>query len=282
MGAAPRARPHVIVYFSGVDPRLADAIGPHPCAGLLSTFAAQKPALDLLSGARRNGWHAFLDSGAFSAFTLGEQINVEDYADFLDRHGRSFDLVASLDVIGDPDATARNFLRLCERGHDYVVPTFHYSFRWDALDRLVAASPRIALGGMARFARTVTNRKPLRSWLDAAFRRIPRGTLVHGFGVSGLDMLMSYPWDSVDSTTASWGLKRGFVLTGRGGNVRMTMFSNLKSLTIAERLASGASFKDFDGTRLRKQSASHAPVTVANARAILSVAEGLTAHRGVA
>ena len=47
----------------------------------------------------KNKVHLFLDSGAFSAYTLGIEINIYEYIEFIKQHKNIIDMYANLDVI---------------------------------------------------------------------------------------------------------------------------------------------------------------------------------------
>ena len=46
----------------------------------------------------------FLDSGAFSAFTQGAEIDIQEYIEFIKEHKDYLEAYANLDVIGDAEA----------------------------------------------------------------------------------------------------------------------------------------------------------------------------------
>jgi hypothetical protein len=56
----------------------------------------------------------FLDSGAFSAYTQKETIDINRYADFIQQHGKHFSLMANLDDIGDTGAKSWANLKALE------------------------------------------------------------------------------------------------------------------------------------------------------------------------
>ena len=51
---------------------------------------------------RERGTKIFLDSGAFTMFTKGVKIDLEQYAQFIIRHQDIIEVVANLDAIGMP------------------------------------------------------------------------------------------------------------------------------------------------------------------------------------
>jgi hypothetical protein len=139
------------------------------------------------------------DSGAFSAFTSGAVVRLEDYADWLLRHAAVIDAAATLDVIGDPAATAANTARLSERtaGRVPILPVFHVGSPWAELRRLCAEHPYVALGG----AVGVNGRVPqMTAWLVAAHRiAADHDTRLHGFGLTRPPYPELLPFYSVDS-----------------------------------------------------------------------------------
>lgn len=151
---------------------------------------------------RRDGAKVFLDSGAFSAFTQGVEIDLPGYCEYI-RRNQDLILVASvLDGIGDPQKTYENQRRMEDLG-TRPLPCFHYGEDERYLEYYLQNYEYITLGGMVPIA------KPqLRIWLDRIWskylcdeRGLPR-IKVHGFGLTRVDLMQRYPWYSVDSS--SW------------------------------------------------------------------------------
>lgn len=160
----------------------------------------------------------FLDSGAFSAWAKGEQINLNEYIQFCQEHLDILDLIANLDVIpGSPGETPteqekeeaarrsyENYHTMLDAGlpADRLIPCFHHGERWEWLEKYKEETDYIALGGIAKIQTTKRH-----AWLDDCFRRVidkngmPQYK-IHGFGVTGFTTMLRYPWYSVDST--SW------------------------------------------------------------------------------
>jgi hypothetical protein len=162
----------------------------------------------------------FLDSGAFSAFTQGVSIDIQEYIQFIKENLQYLTVYANLDVIGSPEGTYRNQLLMEEKGLK-PLPCFHYGEDPKWLLRYMKSHDYIALGGMVPIANIA-----LQQWLDEIFSNficgpdgIPK-VKVHGFGMTSHDLLWRYPWYSVDST--SW------VVTGRLGGVYVPRISRGK------------------------------------------------------
>jgi len=157
----------------------------------------------------------FLDSGAFSAWSQGVEIDIDDYISFIKENEKYLFTYVNLDVIGDPVKTYEN-QKYMERAGLNPIPVFHTTMEplsW--LEKyLDEGYEYIGLGGMA--GGTVDRLSILRI-LDVCFATllchpdgIPR-VKVHGFGMTSHLLMFRYPWYSVDST--SW------VLTSRMGGL---------------------------------------------------------------
>jgi hypothetical protein len=169
-----------------------------------------------MSGARLN---LLLDSGAFSVWKLGLQIDLSEYIRFCLDNAEHIEKAVALDVIpGTPGmprtpamvaASAKagwmNYRRMRKAGID-AMPVFHYRESWDWLHRMADDCEWIGLASAAA--------KWRRPWLDEAFARLSKypHVRVHGFAETKPDIMRGYRWHSVDS--ASWTLcaKYGQVL----------------------------------------------------------------------
>lgn len=164
-----------------------------------------------ITAARRRGITVdlFADSGAFSADNSGARITVKEYATWLMVNAPLVNFAASLDVIGDPDATVRNTDRLQDMVGDQViiVPAFHVGSPWPALEAMCARYRFIALGGAVRWG---GKPKVLLPWLVKAHRiAAEHGTVMHGFGLTRPPYPSKLPWYSVDSSYWNMATRNG-------------------------------------------------------------------------
>lgn len=183
---------------------------------------------------RRDEVKIFLDSGAFSAFTLGTEVDMEHYCDFIHQNDdiilRTADgikMIAPLDVIGGPggefyskDKTAelswKNMEAMEARGTE-PLPCFHYNEPWEYLDYYASKYEYIALGGLVR-----NDLFSLESWFKQVFERTCNadGTpkiRFHAFSLTALKLMLKYPWESVDSSTWVQWAANGLVLMPTSG-----------------------------------------------------------------
>ena len=150
----------------------------------------------------------FLDSGAFSAFTLGVDVDIKAYCQYIKKNEDIIvkddgDLCASvLDGIGDPQKTWENQV-IMEKMGARPLPCFHYGEDERYLEYYVKNYRYITLGGMVPISTP-----QLIHWLDRIWEKYlvdgsgkPR-LKVHGFGLTSQRLMDRYPWYSVDSS--SW------------------------------------------------------------------------------
>jgi hypothetical protein len=162
----------------------------------------------------------FLDSGAFSAFTKGVKIDIIEYCNFIKEHLDIITHYAVLDVIGSAEETLKN-QKIMEAEGLSPVPCFHYGEDYSYLSYYIDNYDYIALGGMVP-----VHTNDLIPWLDTVFSKyicdgkgFPK-CKTHGFGLTTTNLMVRYPWYSVDST--SW------VLTGAFGAIFMPKRKNGK------------------------------------------------------
>ncbi len=175
----------------------------------------------------------FIDSGAFSAWTKGKAIDVDEYIAWINERADFIDLYGQIDVIpGDiikghtPEqvgeaaaATWENnlYMRPRMKKPEGLLYTFHVGEPYRYLEQALEwrddngqPIPYIALGGMVG--------KPMptkKSFLDSCFNIIQKSSnpkvKVHAFGMTSFSLLEQYPITSADST--SW------IMTGANGSI---------------------------------------------------------------
>lgn len=146
--------------------------------------------------------HYLLDSGGFVARNKGIEINVKNYARFIDNN--NITLAFNLDTNVD-SVTLGNQTFLEDNTKAYILPIYHGSDYFGG-DRdlltyyLDQGYPYIALGGIAGVP-NINWEKQL-EFYSYVFRHTEDKIAVHGLGITSKRILEMYPWYSVDST--SW------------------------------------------------------------------------------
>jgi len=139
------------------------------------------------------------DSGAFSAASQGAHIDLDEFYEWAARWRSALFWTASLDVIGNEEATLRNW-KAAPR-HLGLVPTVHYGAEPKALHPYVDEGVDfLGLGGMVPHK---SEPKRLLRWALSIMRYAQENfphLRFHGWGVTHPDLMMNLPWWSVDSS----------------------------------------------------------------------------------
>ena len=178
---------------------------------------AIKKFLELMSNNK-----VFIDSGAYSAWSKNKPIDVDDYIKFINENTDKFTLFASVDDIPgelrrkptlweqreSPAKSWHNYLYMREqvKDKDKLLPVFHIGEDFRHLQNMLDATfngehiPYIGLGGTVGLACTVKE-----DWYKQCFKIIQQSSnanvKVHAFGMTNLEILENYPFESADSTT---------------------------------------------------------------------------------
>jgi len=197
----------------------------------------------------------FMDSGAFTFarkridndpdFYDSQEFHdyLDSYIAYVNENKNVLDIVANMDVIGNPKLTWRN-QKILEKNGIKALPVVHNGSSMKWIEKYIDKGYEyMAFGGLV-------GRSQLDSsldWLKRAFNQImdkdgmPR-IKVHGFGVSSPVIMTSFPWYSVDST--SWCQQGGnggiYVPRRRGGKY----VYDVSPFTIAVSTREGNSFQN--------------------------------------
>lgn len=187
----------MIIYYAGVSANVIDLFTAveHGAKHVLLSYHWR----DLYNAKqwrrfRNLGLHIIMDSGAFSAWKAGIEIDIDDYIQYLREH--SIGKFINLDVVGDPEKTYFNQKYMESKGL-IPIPVYHMGSDLKYLGRYVDEGyHNICLGG------TVGAHKNRREeFFDECFNAYPK-VYYHGLGMTDMHLMLKYPWFSVDST--SW------------------------------------------------------------------------------
>lgn len=173
------------------------------------------------------GLDLFLDSGAFTAYTKGVEIRVEELAEYYHAAPHLWNVVSNLDDIGGPEKNSYdNWRALLDLGVP-ACPVFHQGSDPAWLKKYLDETDYIFIGGLVG-----GSTKALRGWLDWLWtdwltdsdgRPVAR---FHGFGLTDQELMFRYPWHSVDS--ASW------LMTGMFGSCVFITEQGLRKVVFSE------------------------------------------------
>jgi len=159
-----------------------------------------------------------LDSGAFSAWTKKTSIDIGQYADYILKHEKHLENIVNLDVIpsypGKPPSAIevresakkgfQNYKYLIKRGvpREKLIHVFHQGEPFSVLKKMAGEMEYI---GLSPANDKTTAQKKV--FLEECMKYVTNSNgeaLVkfHGFAVTSIELMSSFPWYSVDSASA--------------------------------------------------------------------------------
>jgi hypothetical protein len=173
-----------------------------------------------------------LDSGAFSAWTQNEQIDLNEYITYIKEHQHQLECYVNLDVIPGRPGVERsqheielaaqegfdNYKKMRKAGLD-PIPVYHQGESKKWLERY--RKEGCTYIGISPSADASAN--TIVPWLDEIFTDLTTRDGVpliktHGFGVASFAMMKRYPWFTCDSTF--------WVITPSFGNIFVPQYKN--------------------------------------------------------
>lgn len=173
--------------------------------------------------------NAMLDSGAFSAWTQNEEVNIENYTDFVLKNLDYFSYIVNLDVIPgewNRSPTKKEAEIACRKGWenykymlskgipaDKLIHVFHQGDNFEWLEKFMKENLKY-IGLSPANDKTVQEKI---KWLDKCMeittdkQGYPLNKW-HGFAVTSLKMMLRYPWYSVDSSSWTTFARLGSIL----------------------------------------------------------------------
>ena len=144
--------------------------------------------------------NVMIDSGAFTKHNAKgdfSHINVDDYCKFLERYGELAEKYVMLDVVGNAEASKRNYEAMIERGLRPMFVMTMFDKDYSYMREAVRLNPHLCVAG------GVTTKS---DWLIKRFQDIYRYSnqeaKIHGLGYVTFPKMLQLPIFSVDSS--SW------------------------------------------------------------------------------
>lgn len=142
-----------------------------------------------------------LDSGAYTAHKQGSKIDIDAYAAFCKENKDFFSAAFNLDVIMNAKASYDNWKYLREKGVN-TLPVYHIGTDEMWLKKYLKQTNHIGLGAVANLSSVQRIHGLDHIWqkhlLDAKGKPLVK---VHGLGITAPELMIRYPWHSVDSFT---------------------------------------------------------------------------------
>ena len=221
-------------YFAGnVNKQINDYLIENNCKRLLSQLIDRDNIEYYFKfKAGKESRTLFIDSGAFTAWSKGKTIDIDEYISYLNNNIDDITLCASVDCIPgeltrrptikelqeSPVNSWNNYLYMRERikDKDKLLPVFHIGEDFKDLNKILNTKldgnfiPYIGLGGTVGLTVKVKS-----DWYNTVFKVIKQSenpnVKTHAFGMTSFNLLETYPFTSCDST--SW------LMTAANGNI---------------------------------------------------------------
>jgi hypothetical protein len=142
--------------------------------------------------ARINAKYDFYESEKFLTY-------LDKFVQYAKANASKFDFVVTLDAIFNPEKTWEIWEYLLGEGLN-VMPVLHYGEPLSYLKKMLERTDYVGIGGLGQ---DITREKFL-EFGDGVFKYLggeKTKIKTHGFAMTAFDLLMRYPWFSVDSTT---------------------------------------------------------------------------------
>lgn len=228
------------LYFAGTGSRQGkEEIRRLGCNQLLSQLNERRDLMEWVEFLRETPDYPgklFVDSGAYSAYTKGKEIDVDDYINLINDIGDVVTVFAQVDTIPqkiDREPTEEefaaaaglswnNYLYMIDRINpeyvDKLMPVFHFheDTKWlkQMLEFTFPDGHHIKYIGLA--VSTIDNAETRFNWLEMCFAIIKNSpnpdVMTHAFGCTALNVLETVPLTSADSTTWVMTASHGTIL----------------------------------------------------------------------
>lgn len=154
-------------------------------------------------------FNVFLDCGAYTAWTLGKKINIDQYINFIKANQDIFTVYSSLDDKNSFENTRDNLIYM-EKAGLKPLPVYHLGESWDYFKEISSKHNYVAIGGIAG-NKKLTQGEILRELNHAISIAKEFKTKIHFYGFTSYQGLAKSPVYSCDSTSWLNGGKMGTV-----------------------------------------------------------------------
>jgi len=194
----------VKLFFAGATSKFAELLKEQGVKNVLESYYYCKSKKPLTLD-----WaNLLLDSGGYTARIQNKNIDVKEYANYLNEH--KIKLAFNLDT-SDVEETLKNQSYLVKNTQTQIIPVYHdneyYSQKYrELIQDYIRDFEYIALGGVANSNLVRSEKEDLASYV---FKYARDKVKVHGLGATSSFFLNNYPWYSVDSTTYKFMERKG-------------------------------------------------------------------------
>lgn len=165
---------------------------------------------------------------------------VDRYVEYVKKHSNALDFYVTLDIIFNPQLSWDSTLYLESCGIK-PMPVFHYGEDHSWFKKYVDRYEYVGVGGLGQ---TTTKSKYI-DFANKTFKMICNSkgipqTRIHGFAMGAFDLMLKYPWASVDATSPFFHARMGSIVVPaprmkNGKLVDWNFFSPFKPFAVTER-----------------------------------------------
>jgi hypothetical protein len=186
----------MIIYFAGTSKNTLPLLKKNKVKNFLISYYYSKTKW--LFEKKDN---VLLDSGGFTARIQGVNIDVKDYANYINKY--DVKLAINLDT-NNVEETLLNQKYLNKETNCEILPVYHLSDyktkeHRNLVEKFANEYPYFCVGGMAGGRNKASD---IKIFLDYVYSKVKDKNKIHGLGLTGVKFLDRYPLYSVDST--SW------------------------------------------------------------------------------
>ena len=224
------------LYFAGAKNKIADTYMMEQGANRLCSQLIDRTNISDWCSNKSDNSKLFVDSGAYTAYTKGVELNVDAYINYLNGITEHLTIFAQLDTIPGrygqiktakdraeaPEKSWENYLYMRQRLKEpnKLLPIFHQGedYKWlkNMLEWVDSNGNHIEYIGVSPAADV----PGLENFLDLSFDIIANSSnpnvKTHAFGMTRLDILEMYPYTSADSTSWKLSAAMGSIYTPYG------------------------------------------------------------------
>ena len=169
-------------------------------------------AISYLKKKDPSDFRLIVDSGAYTAWSGGKQIDIKEYIKFLKSLPQEWDMRAvQLDVIGNPQGTYENWQTMLSAGLSGIMPVFTRGADPEVLDEFYKFADVVMFGGIVKGK---YNREYIKWFMEQNKSR-----KVHWLGFVNAQFIKKYSPYSVDSSAVTSTQRYATVQFYSGGGV---------------------------------------------------------------
>ena len=172
-------------------------------------YTNEKFTRDAFFAHRDERINLMVDSGAFTLHNAQQErswLNLDTYCKFLQKYGQWCEKYVQLDVVGNEQASKRNYEEMVRRGLKPMYVLTMFDKDWSYFRNTMNVNPHCCIaGGVTTKGDWVVKR------FQDAFRHSNEQAKIHGLGYVTYPKMLQLPLYSVDSSSWSAGMRYGTI-----------------------------------------------------------------------